>query len=352
MINPAKILVAAAVLCVVAFGSNSASATVSFTCDPNVSAPTCAALNTTVSGYYSQTFTNANANIYIQYGTTGLGSSTTGFFNPVSYSTYTSALAAEGGIGVVRADAIASLPGAEPSLYGTGDIEITSALGQALGISGLNGTTAGGSICAAGSAGCYNGIITITNDPSTPLYYRNGAQDPNSYDYYTTVEHEVDEVLGASSCVSTTGAALASDCADGESAAAVDLFRYNGAGNRVFIDTTSGAYFSYDGGVTNGANGNVYNTVANGNDYADFVSTCPGILSVQDGSGCPGTNGLDITNDGGAEINILDAVGFDLRSTGAVPEPAVWTMMLVGMLGTGVVARRARRKVAVATQAV
>ena len=87
MINPAKLLVAAAVLCVVAFGSNSASATVNFTCDPNVSAPTCAALNTTVSGYYSQTFTNANANIYIQYGTTGLGSSTTGFFNPVSYST-------------------------------------------------------------------------------------------------------------------------------------------------------------------------------------------------------------------------------------------------------------------------
>ena len=57
----------------VAFGAALASAdTLSFTCDPSVAAATCSFLNTIVAGNYSSTFSNANANIYIQYGTTGL----------------------------------------------------------------------------------------------------------------------------------------------------------------------------------------------------------------------------------------------------------------------------------------
>ena len=63
--------------------------------------------------------------------------------------------------------------------------------------------------------------------------------------------------------------------------------------------------------MTKGADGAIYNTVANGNDYADFASNC---MFVQDGTGCLGGAGLDITNDGGAEINILDAVGYNVLS--------------------------------------
>ena len=114
---------------------------------------------------------------------------------------------------------------------------------------------------------------------------------------------------------------------------AVDLFRYNSPGslalNSSYIglaNAASGAYFSYDGGATNGANGFVYNVTANGNDYADFLASCPGgPLSIQDAQGCPGNEaGQTILNDGGAEVNILNAIGYNLISSTATPEPAAF----------------------------
>ncbi len=100
------------------------------------------------------------------------------------------------------------------------------------------------------------------------------------------------------------------------------------------MSTKRGAYFSYDGGATNGANGiagtpKVYNTLANGDDYADFVSSSPDCgtdIAVQDAKGCPGEDkGLTILNDGGGEINILNAVGYVLAtstSPGLTASPA------------------------------
>jgi hypothetical protein len=100
------------------------------------------------------------------------------------------------------------------------------------------------------------------------------------------------------------------------------------AANNAYIGTGTGpvqsnAYFSYNGGVTNGAAGALYNTLSNGDDYADFTSTC---AHVQDGIGCPGAS-FDITNDGNSEINILDAEGFNL----ATPEPGTWILFAGGL---------------------
>lgn len=328
---------------VLAVNATTARAAIAYTCNADVSAGTCSALNSTVAGLYNSTFSNATANIYIEYGATNLGQSTTGFYNTIPYSTYVTDLTAEQGAGSVRAAALASLPQSEPSLYGTGTISITSALGTALGLTGLYGTTASGGFCIIGTSNCYNGIITITNSASTPLYYRSGAEAGNAYDFYSVVEHETDEVLGTGSCISTQGANLSNPCtAAGATASASDLYRYSGSNSRVLMSTTPGAYFSYDGGKTNGADGFVYNTAPNYADYADFVSTCSGPLSVQDAYACPGTSGLDITNDGGAEINILNAVGFDLL---VVPEPAglaVITAGVFGLIGARVRARRVR----------
>lgn len=310
-------------------GGLPASAALSYTCDPNIDATqagTCAYLNSTIAGLYNNTFSNISANIYVQYGNTGLGMSNY-YLNFVSWDQYVSAISnvAQSTGNAIQTSAVSALNSLAQPLYGSYMVNISSAQGKAFQITGMVGSDASGNPCfTPGSGACYDGTITVSN--SVPLYYRQGTQAFDSYDFYATVEHETDEVLGTSSCIDTTGASLANACG-ADVVAAVDLYRYQSAGNLVLISTARGAYFSYNGGQTNGAGTyqKVYNTLANGDDYADFVSSNPCQLqqSIQDGVGCPGFDGgLDITNDGGAEINILTALGFTAGAATVTPTPS------------------------------
>jgi hypothetical protein len=348
----------AALLLVLALGQTvPAFATgITYTCDPNIDATqagTCAYLNSAIAGIYNSTFSNANASIYVDYGTTGLGESTTGSYNEVSYSAYLNALSNNPNKDTIDVDALAALNNLDTAIYGSGSVEITSALGQALGFSSMIGTTADGDECFhPGTGGCYNGIITITTPAnlssetsgSQTLYYRQngGTQPSNAYDFYSVVEHETDEVLGTASCIVTTTTALSDPCplSGTGTPSAVDLFRYSSVDALIpdsAPSTTSGAYFSYDGGATNGAAGAIYNTMDNGKDYADFVQNCG---QIQDEDGCLGGR-LDIDTDGGAEINILNAVGFNVNA----PEPGTTGMLGLG-LALGIGAYRRRRSAA------
>ena len=337
--------------------------TITYTCDPSVDAATCTYLNTTVAGHYSSSFTNANANIYITYGTTGLGESLQ-YQNFVPYSIYVTALTNNAHKSSIQVAALAALATYDATPYGSGQVNLTAALATALGFSGATGTTPEGGACTIGTAGCYNAIVTITSDPSI-LYYDNlgGPEPADAYDFYGVVEHETDEVLGTSSCIDTEGAIEPADVGAGDGGAknsgpravvrtvrrvsqmtpmgpltgvsdgcggstpsAVDLFRYSAPGDLILdssLSTTPGAYFSYNGGTTNGASGvggspKFYNTLADGDDYADFLSSSPDCgtnQAIQDADGCPGEDkGLTILNDGGAEINILNAVGYNVVS--------------------------------------
>ena len=373
-----KVFRALSVLCALAFGmafsaSLADAGTVSYTCDPSVAAATCNYLNTTVAGNYGSTFTNANANIYITYGTTGLAQSEQ-YFNFVTYDQYVAAFTSITSPSPVQVSALSALGTYDAGPYGSGNVNVTLALAAALGITGdiqggAAGITSSGGECTPGTAGCYNAIVTVTNDPGTPLYYDNlgGTEPSDAYDFYGVVQHETDEVLGTSSCVGTAGSVnpaglvtrsilkgvknvfhftnpdgsvgLSDGCGSGVPSA-VDLYRYSGAGDLVLdssLSTAPGAYFSYNGGSTNGANGKagtpkVYNTLANGDDYADFLSSTPDCgtdIAVQDAEGCPGEDaGLTILNDGGGEINILNAVGYSLATTTVgtvIPSPTSLT---------------------------
>jgi hypothetical protein len=329
-----------------------------YTCDPSIDAPTCAALNGTsagvynVAGIYDGLFgSSLSANIYITYGSTGLGQSSTNF-TPVSYTDYYNALAARTADPV----ALASLGSSVDPLgsQSNGYVDISPALATALDITDNGANTAGLEAdgmtnCTLGTSGCYNGVITITNGggfyfPSAP-----GAAAPPApsslVDFYSVVEHETDEVLGTISCIGTSGGAPYDQCNPGfTDASAADLFRYSAAGVRSFLDTAEGtsAYFSIDGGVTDIAD---YNNSPNGEDYGDWLPVYPYL--VQDDEGSPDVT-LDISTDVGVnsnaypqpEVAVLDAVGFDQ----AVPEPSTFGLLGVSLASLGLLGIRRRRK--------
>ena len=318
-----------------------------YTCASNVPTSTCTYLNTTVAGYYNSIFTNANASIYVQFGTTGLGSSV-GYINLVPYSKYITAVTKTSPQSTIQASALSSINTYAATPYGSGNMEVTVALGQALGFSGLSGITPSEASCTPGSAGCYYEIVTVADAATQAsegftLYYddQGGTEGPDQYDFYAVVAHETDEVLGTSSCIGTGSNELIDGCdfSGGTGVpSAVDLMRYSSPGN-LAKDTapsqTAGQYFSYDGGADYGAYGRagapkVYNTLANGDDFSDYTSSSPCSTNeaVQDAEGCPGEDSaMNVLNDGQSELVILNAVGF------SIPEAVITSPTPGGSLG-------------------
>lgn len=336
---------------------------VTYSCDATIAADgpsgLCNYLNTTFAGIYGSAFSNANASILIQYANNGgLADSTTGFYNLVKYSTYQSALQSES-----TDSAKAFVPVLEPGTFSTDDVEVTSALANALGITTVDGggsvagTTAGGGACFTPGNGaalnvnnassCYNGIIQVNIPADLQAQHNQGytyrslggstTGTTTNYDFFTVVEHETDEVLGTSSCIGTGGAGgtLTNPV---NCAAAVDLFRYTSSGTRTFNTIGANAYFSPDGGVTDPFSNN-YNNQANSQDWADFSSNCK---FVQDRQGCLSSTGVDITNDNGSggagpEVAILNAVGYN-----TAPEPATFGLLGVSLVALAIVRQRRR----------
>jgi hypothetical protein len=346
---------------------------VTYICDPNtISQGLCEAINNTVGGEYGQLFANANAKIYIQMG--HVNSSVVGtnfqFYNTVDYSAYYNALNA-GISGEADASAVSSLPAggpfANPIAPGY-QISLTSALDAALGFSGARGVCVSDGLdclpalgCAIGSASpdsnCFNGIITISD--SKNFYFGSGTYSPGDYDFFTVVRHETNEVLGTGSCVQGGTLLISHTCLNGLwGISPADLFRYAGLGQRGFSigllqDVTfsgTSAYFSIDGGKTSIAA--LYSST-DGPDYGDLATVCE---HVQDSVGCSDWSrttdqrGATLMNDGGVEIAMLDAIGYQLTAQGQVlsaanlytPEPSSVGLLSVGLGVSGVVWRRRR----------
>ncbi len=326
-----------------------------YTCDPTIGTTTCAAINgSSVSGIYSSIFTSSmSADIYITYGNTGVGQSSTPL-TAISYSTYYNALAAH----TDDPTALASLGSSGDPLGAQSDntVSITPALANALSIHTSGANTAGiqadgATSCVLGNSGCYDGVITISNTagafyfPDSPTSPPPSAP-PYQIDFYSVVEHETDEVLGTISCIGTRSSAAYDQCSPlGTNASPADLFRYSAAGVRSFLNAANGtsAYFSINGGVTDIAD---YNNSPNGQDYGDWLNLYPYL--VQDGEASPDVT-LDISTDVGTngnayprpEVAVLNAIGYNQI---VAPEPGTFGLLAAGFVSFAVFGKRLRGK--------
>jgi hypothetical protein len=322
---------------------------ITYTCNSNINTLSgtnaCATLNSSIASAYGSTFSDANATIFIQFANNhGLGESNQ-FVNTVTYTQYRNALIShEGDANDVTA--VSTLPAVEPAIFGSGSISITTALAGALGFNTLtagienDGTT----FCSTPGVGnCYDGVITL-NDPTDlanqtggqDYYYRSGSQSANEYDFFSIAEHETDEILGTGSCIGTSGGSPFDECGGGKVEPA-DLFRYSGSGTRTFVAGGDGgpAYFSINGGASVIEN---FNNSPNGQDYGDWSTNC---RHVQDATGCLGQS-LDLINDGGVEITVLDAVGYNPAPPPGVPEPGTLDSLVAPLCVLALARRRQR----------
>jgi hypothetical protein len=303
-------------------------ASITFACAPNIDsalAGTCNYLNTTIAGFYNSKFNDVNAQIYIQYGTTGLGSSLTAL-DGFSYTTVRNALNADRTSANDTTFFNNDVPASNP--FATGNVALTHANSRALGLAaGNNGVTAAGGNCTGiNGTTCFDSVITLSDAAriANHFWYRSlsgGAQGANQYDFFSVVFHETDEVLGTMSlcCGEIAGFFAPSD-----------LGRYASSGVRSH-GFGGNAFFSINAGGTMIVQ---YNNLNNGADTGDYATTC---TYVQDAFGCagPGLVNHDPTN--GVELTILDVVGY----TQAAPEPATVSLLAGGL---GIVTWLSRRR--------
>ncbi len=312
-------------------------ATLTYTCDASIGAGICGDLQgSTVAGEYNSIFKNINANIYVTFAPIFAYGESFVNLTAVPYSTYYTAL----GLSTNDPTAYSSLTVSDP-LYPYGNtnenIDLTPALASALDITDGGANTAGIVPDASSPGGfdsctlgvdspCYTGVIEIGS--GFTFDYPVSPSDPvDGLDFFSIVEHETDETLGTISCIAGNGSVPYNGCTGnftGTDASPADLFRYASAGTRSFFGSANGtpAYFSIDGGVTDIAD---YNNSPTSGDYGDWLVNFSD-LKVQDYEASDGT--IDITTDGGSEIEVLNAVGFNVNSS--TPEPGT-----LGLLGAG-----------------
>lgn len=266
------------------------------TSDPNA-----AAIENTISNailVYETKFSDPiTVNIKFAEMGTGLGQSST-FFSAIPYSTFYNALVADSKT-TNDVIALANIPfnsGNDP-VDGSSSIRVTTANQRALGLSP-------GAVQFDSTISLNISIINIDRI----------SINPSKYDLMAVVSHEMDEALGASSSLTSSGPQ--------PNSRPVDLFRYNSAGQRSYTTSGDDAWLSFDGGITRPVQ---YNQNASG-DYGDFWSSGAHTPRVQDAFGTPGA-----TPNLGVELTLLDVIGYDLVIP--PPPPTIPTIQSVTRTG-------------------
>lgn len=262
-----------------------------------IDAPTQTVINNAIAFYESTFTTNITVHIYFYNMTTGLGQSTFFVFG-LPYQTYCTALAGSA-TSPDDTTAIANTPcGANNPVTMSSNITLKIPTGLALQFGPPEPTFSNGPPCPnfTGS-GCIGLNVTLANSHSILL---------------STVEHEMDEVLGLGSGLS--GTTTPTDPWP------EDLFRWASAGKRGFAANagisgnptcpmgTPAAFFSIDGGQTDLDD---FNNCNNGGDYGDWTTHTPS--QVQDAfTNASASPSLTITS---PEIRALDVIGLTIVTT-------------------------------------
>lgn len=235
-----------------------------------------------------------------------------------SYSDYTAAL---------YSDAVAANNNHELTGYnnlGAGNtgtqIRSTSANLRALGFNVSGTRAANGTL-----TGSFDGIVYLSS------YWIAGFGGTGTYTAISTIQHEVNEVLG----IGGDGSVLNTTDSAG-TIGPIDLFRYSAPATPSLSTSATESYFSLDGGTTS----LVEFSQSSGADYADWgtyactVSPCPQYAPpyVQQAVGTPASPVyLDV---GSPEVVALQAIGYDL------PEPGAAAGLATSLLGLAIVRRR------------
>lgn len=288
----------------------------SITGDPNA-----AAIENTINaaiGTYEADFSDPiNVAITFQEQTSGLGQSSTVFFN-APYTTYYNSLKADAKT-ANDATALAHLPGGPSNpITNSPFINVTSANLRAVGLA-----TPG----VGPGTGTPDGTISLNTSITFPGSPGTGAV----FSLLVTTEHQIDEVLGLLS-------ALPNPIDD--SPFPEDLFRYDSSGNRSFTtNSTATAFFSIDG-TTDLAR---FDNQNDGGDFGDWQSnplpsgTLP---QVQDAFATP-----HVTPSLGVELTALDVIGYDLVTPAVTtPEPGTLTLLGSALAGFAALRRRGRSR--------
>lgn len=291
-------------------------------------------------GVFDKDFTsNANIKINFSWGTVdgqkvasgNVSESISYLYTGFSYANVVGdlkAAAAANPTDSVLASAVAHLPAKDPT--GLNTFEITEADAQALGLTPPSGMGVDGYVG-------FNSSDVFSFNPS--------ATPSGQYDFEALAEHEIAEVMGRLSGLSSSKPTYATP---------YDLFRYSAPETSSFSDFAS-AYFSVNGGVTNLASFNAAGSGDRGDWFTSATST-----DAFDSTASKGVNmGLS-----SADLTALNALGWDtpanpggwvtadiaatsgLSLGGDVPEPAAWCLLVLGVGLAGVTLRRRRSTVA------
>jgi len=251
-------------------------------------------INSAIAVYEASFSDPITVTINFQETSSGLGASST-YFTTKSYSSYLSHLASDSST-ASDSTALAHLPGGFSNpVNGNRSVTLSTANARAIGYN------------SNPPFGEPDGYVYLNTSIINPDRL---SINPNKYDLFAVVSHEIDEVLGFDSALNGLSNGSSNP---GGAVSSLDLFRYDQNGNRSLSTSSSAqAYFSIDG-TSRLAQFNQ----DDGGDFSDWYSLGFHTPRVQDAFGTPGAIPTL-----GVELIGLDVIGYNLVPPALTMSPA------------------------------